>query len=135
MVPSSTITVAAGGECLSRDGVSLGKTIHFGSLEFIDDCFSGLRFSICRDGLDATTVGSTHGEPQSPLQAMTGDSIGEFLKASDGEGGLNLLSPRTRGTGASFTPATTMSWLENTPTTQAMTTIPPRPAAGHRPPC
>jgi hypothetical protein len=47
---------------------------------------------------------------------------------SDKEGRLILPSPRRHDMGPLPAPATTMSWLENTPTTQAMTTIPMWPA-------
>jgi hypothetical protein len=53
MVPSSMITVAVDCECLSHDGFSLGETIHFGSLEFIANCFGGLSLSPRRDGWNA----------------------------------------------------------------------------------
>jgi hypothetical protein len=46
---------------------------------------------------------------------------------SDGEGGLDLPSPRRHDTRASSAPATTMSGSENTKTTQAMMTLPPWP--------
>jgi hypothetical protein len=45
MVPSSALTFTVDGECLSCDGFSLGKTIHFGSPEFVTDCFDGLSLS------------------------------------------------------------------------------------------
>jgi hypothetical protein len=93
MVPSSVITVAVDGECLSRDGFLLDETIRFGSLEFITDCFGGVNLSPQRDGSDAVAMGSTHCGPLSPLWAMTGDSIEEFYMISNGEGGLGLPSP------------------------------------------
>jgi hypothetical protein len=76
MVPSSAITITVDGECLSCDGFSLGKTIHFGSLEFTTDPR--------RDSSDAAIMGSTHSGPPSPLSAMTGYSTEEFHMASDG---------------------------------------------------
>jgi hypothetical protein len=37
MVPSSLITVAIDGECLTCGGFSIGKTVCLGSFEFITD--------------------------------------------------------------------------------------------------
>jgi hypothetical protein len=128
MVPSSAITISADGECLSRDGFSLGETIHFGSLEFIVDYFSVLSLPPRRDDSNAAAMGSTHSGPPSSL-AITGDSTEEFHMASDEEGGLGLHCLRKHSMGASPAPVSTMAWPENTPTTQVMTMIPPRPVA------
>jgi hypothetical protein len=126
MVPSSAITITADVECLSCDGFSLGDTILFGSLEFIADFFGDLNLSSQMDVSNAAAMGSTRCGPLSSLQAMTGDSTKEFHMTLDGEGALSLPSPRRHGTGAPLAPTTTMSWPENTPTTQAMTMIPPQ---------
>jgi hypothetical protein len=45
MVHSSTLTVTTNGEHLTCGGFSLGETVHFGSSEFIVDCFSSLSLS------------------------------------------------------------------------------------------
>jgi hypothetical protein len=45
MVPSSVITSAADGECLTCGGFSLGEPIHLGNFEFITAYFGGL--SLC----------------------------------------------------------------------------------------
>jgi hypothetical protein len=116
MVPSSTLTVTVDGECLLCGGFSLSKTVHFGSIELIFDCFGGLSLSPWRDGLDATFMGSTRSGPPSPLWAMIGDSTEEFHMASSGEGGSDLPPPRRHD-------------AADTSTTQAMMTIPPRPMA------
>jgi hypothetical protein len=50
MVPSSALTVAVSSERLSCGGFSLGKTIHFGTLEFIADRFGSLSPSLIGDG-------------------------------------------------------------------------------------
>jgi hypothetical protein len=49
--------------------------------------------------------------------------------ASSGEGGFDLPSSRRHGMGAPPDPIATTPWLEEAPTTQAMTTIPPRALA------
>jgi hypothetical protein len=125
MVPSSALIVAADGECLSCGGFHIGETILFWSLEFIIDDFSGLRFSPRRDGSNANAMGSTPSGPPSPLRAMIGHSTEEFHMVSNEEGGINLPSPKRPDTSASPTPASTISWSENTLTPQAMAMIPP----------
>jgi hypothetical protein len=74
MVPSSALSVTADGERLSCGGFFLGKTIRFGSLEFISDHFGGLSLSPMGDGSDAIVMGSARGGPPYPLRAMMGDS-------------------------------------------------------------
>jgi hypothetical protein len=123
MVFSSALVIAADSERLSCDVFSLSKTIHFGSLEFITDRFSGPRLSPMGDGSGATIMVSTHGGTPSLLWAMTGDSIEEFHMALDGEGRIDLPSPQRNGTRASTTLATAILWLETTLIAQAMTTI------------
>jgi hypothetical protein len=107
MVPSSALVVAADSECLSCDVFSLSKTIHFGSIEFITDRFGGLSPSPMGDG-SGVAMGTTRGGTPSPLWAMIGDSIEKFHTASDGDGRIDLPSPRRHDTGASTTPATTI---------------------------
>jgi hypothetical protein len=126
MVLSSVLVVAVDGECLACGGFTLGETVHFGRLEFITDCFGGMSLSPRRDGSDVAFMGSTHRRPPSPLWAMMGDSTKEFHMVSSGEVGSSLPSPRRHDTGAPPSPATTTSWLESTPATQAMMTVPPR---------
>jgi hypothetical protein len=60
MVPSSVITVAADGECLTCGGFFLGETIRLGSFEFIADYFDSLSLSLRRGDSGATFMGSTH---------------------------------------------------------------------------
>jgi hypothetical protein len=123
MVPSLALTVTDDGERLSCGGFSLSETIHFGRLEFIADGFGGLSLSHMGDGSDTIVMASTCGGPPSPLWAMTGDSIEEFHKTSNGEGRIDLPSPRRHDTVASPAPATTTSWPESTPAAQATKNI------------
>jgi hypothetical protein len=60
MVHSSALTVATDDEHLMCSGFSLGETVHFGSLEFIADCFDGLSLSPKGSDLGAIFVGTTH---------------------------------------------------------------------------
>jgi hypothetical protein len=116
MVPTLALTVATNGERLSCNVFSIGKTIRFGCLEFIADLFDGQSLSPIGDGSGATVMGSTRSRTPSPLWAMIGDSVEKFHTASDGEGRIDLISPRRHGTGASTAPATTIPWPDTTPT-------------------
>jgi hypothetical protein len=100
MVPSSVLAVAADDERLSCNVFSLSETIHFGSLKFDADHFSGLSLSPMGDGSDAAVMGSTQGKPPSPLRAMTGDSTEEFHMTSNREGRIDVPSPIRNSTGA-----------------------------------
>jgi hypothetical protein len=75
------------------------------------------------DSSDAIVMGSAHGGPPTSLRAMTGDSIEELHTTSNGEGRIDLPSPRRRGMGAPPAPTTTILWLESTPTAHAIATI------------
>jgi hypothetical protein len=121
MVPSSTISVATGGECVMCGGFSLGETVHLRNFEFIADYFGGLSLSPwrCDSG-----VGSTRNGTPSLRWAMIQDSVEEFLTASIREGGFSLPYPKRRDTGAPLTPVTTTSWTENALDSQAMTIVP-----------
>jgi hypothetical protein len=127
MVPSSALAIAADGERVLCGGFFLGETGRFGSLEFIADCFGGLSLSPNGDGSDAAFMGLTRSGPPSRLRAMIGDSTEEFHMVSGGEGGSDLPSPKRHGARAPSTPATAIAWPEDTPTTQAITAIPPWP--------
>jgi hypothetical protein len=127
MVTSSTLVVFSNGKCLACSGFSCGKTVCFGSLEFIADYFGGLSLSPRGSNSDATLMCPTHGEPPSPLRAMIEDSTEEFhMDSSREEGFAHPPSPRRHNTGDPPTPVTTAPWLENVPSTQAMTMVPPR---------
>jgi hypothetical protein len=90
MVHSSTITIATDGEHLTYSGFSLSKTIHFGSLEFIIDCFDSLSFSTRRSDSSAIFVGmARNGLPS--LRTILMDSTDKFYMASSREGGLRPL--------------------------------------------
>jgi hypothetical protein len=101
-------------------GFSLGETVHFGSLEFIADCFGGgLSLSLSRNDSGATFMGSTHSGPPSPLWVMIEDSTEDFYTASSEEGGSSLPSSQRYNMG-------TTPWLEYAWVTQAMMTVPPQ---------
>jgi hypothetical protein len=75
MVPSSTFVVAADGECLMCGEFSLGETVHFGSLEFIDDYFGGLSLSPRRGDSGTVFMGSIRSGASTPRRAMIEDSV------------------------------------------------------------
>jgi hypothetical protein len=80
------------GERLMCGGFSLSETIHFGSLEFIADCFSGLSLSPKGSNSGAIFVGTTRsGSPS--LWSMIENSADEFYMASSGGGALASPSP------------------------------------------
>jgi hypothetical protein len=89
MVHSSMLTIATNGERLTCGGFSLGKTIHFESLEFITDCFCGLSLSPKGSDSGAIFMGTTHsGSPS--LQAMIEDSTNDLYTTSCREGSSGL---------------------------------------------
>jgi hypothetical protein len=63
MVPSSTFVPITGGEHSPGNVFPLGKTIRFGSLEFVVDRFSGLSLSTLGGSSGAVVMGPTHGGP------------------------------------------------------------------------
>jgi hypothetical protein len=126
MVPSSTIIVAADGECLTCSGFSLGETVCLRNIEFITDYISGLSLSPKMGDKGTIFMGSTRSRASTPWQAMIEDTAMEFFTVSSGERSFVLPSPRRRGVGASLTPTTTTPWMENALATQAMMTVPPR---------
>jgi hypothetical protein len=101
MIPSSVITIASNGECLTCSGFSLGEPIHLGNFEFITDYFSGLSLSPRR---------GDSGTRSAPWWAMIEDSIEEFLTTSSGDKGSGLPSPRRRAMGPPSAPIVTTPW-------------------------
>jgi hypothetical protein len=124
MVHSSALIVSTDGERLTCGGFSLSEIVHFGSLEFIADCFSGLSLSPMRNDSGITFMGSTHCGPPSPLRAMLEDSVEEFYMTSS-RGGLRPPLFQEARYGDSVCPVATTPWLEDTLITQDMTTVPP----------
>jgi hypothetical protein len=91
MVHSLTLAITIDGEHLTCGGFSLGEKVHFGSLEFIADCYGGL--SLSPKGSDSGTVlmGTTHSRSLS-LRAMIEEST-EFYTTSSREGASASPSP------------------------------------------
>jgi hypothetical protein len=85
MVPSSSITIVADGECLTCGGFTLCKLVRLENFEFITDYFSGLSLSPRRSDEGAIFVGSTRIGASTPQQAMIEDSAEEYLTASSEE--------------------------------------------------
>jgi hypothetical protein len=125
MVPSSVLTISTDDKRSVCGGFCLGETAHLGSFEFTTDYFGGLSLSLRRSNSRVAFIGSTHSGSPSPWQALTEDTIEEFYTTSSGEGGSDLPSPRRHETVALPTPVTLTPCMENAPTTQAMTMVPP----------
>jgi hypothetical protein len=102
-------------------GFSLGKTVHFGSLEFIANCFDSLSLSPMGSDTGAIFMGTTHrGSPL--LRVMIEDSTDEFYTTSRRKGSSGLPVSRRRSMGAPPAPITITPWSEDDPTT---TMVPP----------
>jgi hypothetical protein len=108
MVHSLVLAIATDSECLMCGDFSLSETIHFGSLEFIADCFGGLRLSPKGSDSGIIFMGATYsGSPS--LRAMIEDSIEELYTASSGEGGSGLPFSLRHGKGTPPAPVATTS--------------------------
>jgi hypothetical protein len=125
MVPSSAFVPIIGGKRSSGDGFPLGKTICFGSLEFVTDRFSSLSLSPLGGGSGAIIMGLARGGPPLLLRTLTGCPIEGFPVAHGGEGRTELLSPGRHGVESPPISTTTIPQPENPLTNQATTTIPP----------
>jgi hypothetical protein len=65
MVHLAMLAITADGEFLTCGDFSLDEIVHFGSLEFIIDCFSSLSLSPNWKDTGAIFVGTTRSMPQS----------------------------------------------------------------------
>jgi hypothetical protein len=129
MIHSLALAIAINSEGLTCGGFSLSETVHFGSLEFIADCFSGMSLSPKGSDWGTSFMGSTRSGSLS-LWAMIEDSIEELYTASSGEWGSSLPSSLRHGTGALPAPAATTPWLEVILVSEVMMMIPPRSDTG-----
>jgi hypothetical protein len=69
MLHSSAIAITTGGKHLTCSGFTPSEIIHFGSLEFIADCFSSLSLSLKGNGSGAIVEGTAHSRSP-PLHAI-----------------------------------------------------------------
>jgi hypothetical protein len=128
MVHTSTLIVVTDGERLMCDVFSLGKTVRFGSLKFIVDCFNSLSLSPMGSDWDAIFVGMTS-SGSSSLRAMIKDSTNEFYTASSGEGSSGHPISQAHIIVALPAPIATTPWPEDAPATKTMTHVLPRTLA------
>jgi hypothetical protein len=98
MVHSSVLAISTNGECLTCGGLSLGKTVAFGSLDFITDCFGGLSLSPRWGDSSTSIMGTPCSRPPTPLWAIIEDYTKELFTTSSGEGGGAPASPLLEGT-------------------------------------
>jgi hypothetical protein len=96
MVPSSVVTIAIDGECLTCGGFSLCETICIRSFEFISDYFGSMSPSARRGDSGATFMGSSHNWTPSPRRGMIEESIEEYLTMTNGQGRCWGRGPRPR---------------------------------------
>jgi hypothetical protein len=83
MVYSSKFTIIADGKHQIGVGLALGKTIHFGSLEFIAERIDDLSLSAKGDSSGTIFMGMAHkGTPL--LHTILEDSTNEFDTVSSG---------------------------------------------------
>jgi hypothetical protein len=116
------LAIATDGAHLMCSGFNLGKTIRFGGLELLVDCFGSLSLSPKGSDSCAIFVGTTRtGSP--PLGPMIEDFNRLFNMASRREGIFDLFISQWQSTGALPAPIGTTPWLEDTSTTQAMITV------------
>jgi hypothetical protein len=123
MVHSPKLTIIANDKHNTCISFTLGKIVHFGSLEFITDHFSSLSLSDEGNVSDVMFVGMTHsGSPS--LHTILEDSADEGDIASSGgrSSGFpiswecNIVTPSV--------PTTTTSLSEGTPPPLAIATVP-----------
>jgi hypothetical protein len=114
-----------------------GKTIRFGSFEFIADRFGDLSLSPEGNDSGVIFVGMIHsGSP--PLCTILEESIDEDNTTSNGRGSSNLPIPQGCNVVTPTTPITTAPSTENTLTLLTTPTVPlqtsiPEPYTGHPP--
>jgi hypothetical protein len=122
MIHSSMLVVTTDGERLTCGGFSLDETIHFGSLEFIINCFGSLSFSPKENNSSTIFVETVRNESPS-LCTIIEDSIDEFYMTSSGEGNSGFPISRRCSMGTPPTPITTTPWSEDAPPLQTITTV------------
>jgi hypothetical protein len=128
MVHSSTLIVTTDCERLTYGGLSHGKTVHFGSLEFITDCFSSLSLSLKGNDSGTVFVGMAHSGSAS-MHTILVDSINMFYMTSSGEGSSGFPISRMCSMGILSAHITITPWPEGVLTPQTMATVPLRTIA------
>jgi hypothetical protein len=123
MVHSSTLVITADGKHLTCIGFSLGKTVHFGSLEFITDCFGSLSLSPKGNDPVAIFVGTACIELPS-LRTILEDSTDEFYTTSSREGSSDFPISWRRNMVTPHVPIMTTPRPEDASAPQTIATVP-----------
>jgi hypothetical protein len=123
MVPSLKLAVITDGEHLTDVGFTHGKTIHFGSPEFIADYFGKLSLSDEGKVPDVVFMEMTHnGSPS--LHTILEESANEGDTTSSGGGSSGFSISRGCNMATPSTLITTTPPSEGTPTPLTIATVP-----------
>jgi hypothetical protein len=113
MVHSSTLTITADDEHLTRGCFSLDKTVRFGNLEFIADYFGSLSLSPKGNNSGTIFVGTTRNRSPS-LCTILEDSADEFYTTSSKEGSFILPVTTAPRLGSALIPQAIVTVLSRT---------------------
>jgi hypothetical protein len=114
--------VTTNGERLTCGSFSLGKTVHFGSLECITDCFDSLSLAPKGNDSGAIFMGITcSGLPS--MCTILKDSTYEFYTTTSEEGSSGFPISQRCSMGTPLVRIMTTLWLEDALTPETMATV------------